>query len=229
LFQRSAYYIAFQRDVTKTCKLLPPPPLRASLIVYSEQVKWRRSPNEDTLQYFHSFRGKHRYRHCNFGIACLPVSRRVLCNIHSHTGTRMLPCLLLVFSIRWESCSSSEHDRFITVPYARNLGCLVRVNYSELHNGVNQAHGQTYSHQWQVTTASSLQRRRTESETRTPELTRLSIHFGWTFTTMNLNILHRKKISMNFINSSPQGCGVGTQKLRLRLHDSDSTMLVALL
>jgi hypothetical protein len=178
LFQRSAYYIAFRRDVTKTCKLPPslsPPPL----MVYSEQVKRRRSPNEDTLQYLHSF-----VENIDIVIV-ISVLLACLCRVVFFVTFALIAgggggrCFLVFcpFSPSDGRRISSEHDRFITAPHARNLGHHVRVNYSELHNGVNQLYGQTCIRQGKVTAVSSLERRRTKSEVHILELTTLSMHF----------------------------------------------------
>lgn len=120
------------------------------------------------------------------------MSRRVLCNIRSRCGDGggRGGCFLAFypFSPSDGSRSSSEHDRFVTATHARNLGHDVRVNYSTLHNGLNQVRGQTYFRQEEVTAVSSLRRRRTESEIQRHELTTLSIGSEWTFTATNLNI-----------------------------------------
>lgn len=130
------------------------------------------------------------------------MSRRVLCNIRSRCGDggagveggRRCFLAFYPFSPSDGSRSSSEHDRFITATHARNLGHDVRVNYSTLHNGVNQVRGQTYIRQDEVTAVSSLRRRRTESEIQRRELTTLSIGSDWTFTATNLNILYKYEI-----------------------------------
>jgi hypothetical protein len=73
-------------------------------------------------------------------------------------------------------------------PHARNLGHDVRVNYSEIHNGVNQVRGQTYIRQEEMTAVISLQRRRTESDIHRHELTTLSVGSDWTCAATNWNI-----------------------------------------
>lgn len=182
-------------------------------MVYSEQVTWRRSANDDTHQYLHSFAENidtvivilvllaclcRAVFFVTFALAAATARPEV------EGGGRGGPCFLVFypFSPSDGSRSSSEHDRFITATHARNLGHDVRVNYSTLHNGVNQVRGQTYIRHEEATAVSSLRRRRTESEIQRRELKTLSIGSDWTFTATNLNILYRYEIEINFINSS---------------------------
>lgn len=91
------------------------------LMVYSEQVRRRRWANEDTLQYLHSFvENIDTIIVISVELACL-CRFRVLYNIRSHSGERLLPSLTPVPPSDG-SCSSSEHDHFITAPHARKLG-----------------------------------------------------------------------------------------------------------
>ena len=129
-------------------------------------------------------------------LAC--VSRRVLCNIRSRGGRRggggdaSLPSTRfhppMGVAVQVNTIALLPH------PHARNLGHDVRINYSELYNGVNQVRGQTYIRQEEMTGVTSLERRRTESKIRRHELTTLSIGSDWTFTATNLNILYRNEI-----------------------------------
>jgi hypothetical protein len=52
----------------------------------------------------------------------LSVSLRVLCNVRSHLTAGREKLLLSAVPPSDGSCSSSEHDRFITAPHARKLG-----------------------------------------------------------------------------------------------------------
>lgn len=94
-------------------------PLR--LMVYSEQVTRRRSANEDMLHCLYSFVE-------NIDILIVIwVELACLCRfvffvtfaLISQRGERLL---LSAVPPSDGSCSSSEHDRFITAPHARKLG-----------------------------------------------------------------------------------------------------------
>jgi len=123
----------------------PPPPCSPPLMVYSEQVTWRRSANDDTHQYLHSFaKNIDTFIVISVPLACLcRVVFFVTFALAAATGGGeggggVGRCFLAFcpFSPSDGSRSSSEHDRFVTGTHARNLGHDVRVNYSALHNGL---------------------------------------------------------------------------------------------
>ena len=108
-------------------------------MVYSEQVTWRRSANDDTHQYLHSFAK-------NIDtVIVISVLLACLCRVVFFVTFALAVATeggggvwkgrrgflaFYSFSPSDGSRSSSEHDRFITATHARNLGRDVPVNYS---------------------------------------------------------------------------------------------------
>jgi hypothetical protein len=108
--------------------------------------EWRYAP---VPLFFH---GKHRYPHCNFDAGCLSVSP-VLCNIHSYSTDASLSLATLA-NLRWDLAvqvnmiallAHTSPGKKTRAPYSFTGTPL---NYSELHNGTNQAYDCTLHGKW---------------------------------------------------------------------------------
>lgn len=152
LFQCSASHIAFQRNETKTCTVLLSHSARP-LMVYSEQVKRRRSANEDTLQYLYSFTENiDTLIVISVLVACLCRSFFVTFAL---TAGRCFPASSyprqppMGPAIQVNMISLLPHTRpgkRTTAPFSF---ARTHVNYSELNNGANQVHDYTPHRRWQ--------------------------------------------------------------------------------